>query len=73
MLADAVARTSGPGAKVDVWLTCEPGDSSDSALLAGLGRSLGIGAVDFDTLCRTPKASFAWYQNLIAAQRARAR
>jgi beta-glucosidase len=35
----------------------------------GYSRRFGIVYVDFDTLERVPKESFAWYRDLIAAQR----
>jgi beta-glucosidase len=31
----------------------------------GFGQRFGLVHVDYDTLRRTPKASFAWYRNLI--------
>ncbi|WP_246081740.1 GH1 family beta-glucosidase [Nocardioides litoris] len=34
----------------------------------GLSQRYGLVHVDFDTLARTPKRSFDWYANLIAAQ-----
>ena len=36
----------------------------------GFSRRFGIVYVDFDTLERVPKDSFAWYRDFIAAQRA---
>jgi beta-glucosidase len=36
----------------------------------GFSRRFGIVYVDFETLERVPKASFGWYRDLIAAQRA---
>ena len=36
----------------------------------GFSRRFGIVYVDFETLERVPKASFAWYRDLIAAHRA---
>jgi beta-glucosidase len=38
----------------------------------GYGNRFGIIHVDFETLKRTPKASFHWYRDLIAANRAKA-
>lgn len=35
----------------------------------GYDRRFGIVRVDYDTLARTPKSSFRWYQQLIAAHR----
>jgi beta-glucosidase len=35
----------------------------------GFTKRFGLVHVDFDTQARTPKASFAWYRNLIAADR----
>lgn len=37
---------------------------------AGYQERFGLVHVDFDTQKRTPKASFEWYRNLIAAQKA---
>jgi beta-glucosidase len=39
----------------------------------GYHQRFGLVHVDFETQRRTPKASFAWYRDLIAAQRASAR
>ena len=36
----------------------------------GYSQRFGIVYVDFDTLERVPKASYAWYRDFIAAQRA---
>ncbi|MEU0425416.1 GH1 family beta-glucosidase [Streptomyces canus] len=35
----------------------------------GFARRFGLVHVDFETLARTPKASYAWYQELLRAQR----
>ena len=35
----------------------------------GFSKRFGVVHVDFDTLVRTPKASYAWYRDLIARQR----
>ena len=35
----------------------------------GYHQRFGLVHVDFETQQRTPKASFAWYRDLIAAQR----
>ncbi|MGW7725766.1 GH1 family beta-glucosidase [Streptomyces canus] len=35
----------------------------------GYARRFGLVHVDFETLARTPKASYAWYQELLRAQR----
>ncbi|MEU0024613.1 GH1 family beta-glucosidase [Streptomyces sp. NPDC006335] len=35
----------------------------------GYARRFGLVHVDFETLARTPKASYAWYRNLLRAQR----
>jgi beta-glucosidase len=35
----------------------------------GYSRRFGIVHVDFETLERTPKASYRWYRDFIAAQR----
>ena len=37
---------------------------------SGYAQRFGIVHVDFDTLVRTPKASYAWYRDFIARQRA---
>ncbi|HEY1642604.1 MAG TPA: GH1 family beta-glucosidase [Streptosporangiaceae bacterium] len=37
----------------------------------GFGQRFGLVHVDFETQRRTPRASFAWYQDLIAQQRSR--
>ncbi|MGX1668123.1 family 1 glycosylhydrolase [Streptomyces sp. NPDC055400] len=37
----------------------------------GYGQRFGLVHVDYDTLTRTPKDSYHWYQGLIAAHRAR--
>ncbi len=39
---------------------------------SGYSNRFGIIHVDFETLKRTPKASFGWYRDLIAAYRAKA-
>lgn len=38
----------------------------------GFSQRFGLVHVDFDTLARTPKASFDWYRSVIAEHRARA-
>ena len=35
----------------------------------GYHQRFGLAYTDFETQRRTPKASFAWYRDLIAAQR----
>jgi beta-glucosidase len=63
-LADAVAR----GVPVRGYFLWSLLDNFEWAF--GFSRRFGIVYVDFETLERVPKASFAWYRDVIAAQRA---
>ena len=38
----------------------------------GFTQRFGLVHIDYDTLKRTPKASYSWYKDLIAATRAKA-
>ncbi|GAA2273986.1 MULTISPECIES: GH1 family beta-glucosidase [Kitasatospora] len=67
---DALAEAIAQGVDVRGYYTWSLIDNFEWA--EGLGRQrFGLVHVDFETQRRTPKASYAWYRDLIAAHRAR--
>jgi beta-glucosidase len=65
---DAVARAIDHGVPVHGYFLWSLLDNFEWAL--GFSRRFGIVYVDFETLERVPKGSYAWYRDFIAAQRA---
>ncbi|BAJ26623.1 MULTISPECIES: GH1 family beta-glucosidase [Kitasatospora] len=66
---DALARAATAGIDVRGYYTWSLLDNFEWG--EGFGERFGLVHVDFATQRRTPKASFAWYRDLIAAQRAK--
>ncbi|MGW4697497.1 GH1 family beta-glucosidase [Kitasatospora cineracea] len=66
---DALARATADGIDVRGYCTWSLLDNFEWA--EGYSQRFGLVHVDFATQARTPKASFAWYRDLIAAQRAK--
>ncbi|MEU5383955.1 GH1 family beta-glucosidase [Kitasatospora cineracea] len=66
---DALARATADGIDVRGYCTWSLLDNFEWA--EGYSQRFGLVHVDFTTQRRTPKASFAWYRDLIAAQRAK--
>ena len=64
----ARSQTACPSRGYFVWSLL---DNFEWAL--GYSQRFGIVYVDFETLERVPKASYAWYRDFIAAQRSEAR
>ena len=68
---DTLTRSHGPSRTVSrcggyfLWSLL---DNFEWAL--GFSKRFGIVYVDFETLERVPKGSYAWYRDFIAAQRA---
>jgi beta-glucosidase len=67
---EAVARALEAGVDVRGYFLWSLLDNFEWAF--GYSRRFGIVHVDFETAERTPKASYAWYRELIAASRAAA-
>jgi beta-glucosidase len=68
---DAVSRAIGAGVDVRGYFLWSLLDNFEWAF--GYARRFGVVHVDFETLERTPKASFGWYRDFIASERAAAR
>jgi beta-glucosidase len=66
---DALAEAIAQGVPVRGYFLWSLLDNFEWAF--GFSKRFGIVYVDFDTLERVPKASFAWYRDVIAAHRAR--
>ncbi len=66
----AVARAQALGVDVRGYFTWSLLDNFEWA--EGYHQRFGLVEVDFATGLRTPRASFAWYRDLIASQRSRA-
>ncbi|WP_035802902.1 GH1 family beta-glucosidase [Kitasatospora mediocidica] len=66
---DALAEAAAQGVDVRGYYTWSLIDNFEWA--EGLSQKFGLVHVDFETQRRTPKASYGWYRDLIAAQRAR--
>ncbi|GAA2152029.1 GH1 family beta-glucosidase [Kitasatospora kazusensis] len=66
---DAVAHAVAEGVDVRGYYTWSLLDNYEWA--EGFSQRFGLVHVDFETQRRTPKASYAWYRDLIAAHRAR--
>jgi beta-glucosidase len=64
---EAVGRARADGVDVRGYFLWSLLDNFEWA--HGFGRRFGIVYVDFETLRRTPKASYRWYRDFIAAQR----
>lgn len=60
-------RAIGEGADVRGYFTWSLTDNIEWA--EGASQRFGLVHVDYDTLRRTPKASYAWYRDVIAAQK----
>jgi beta-glucosidase len=67
---DAVARALDDGVPVDGYFVWSLLDNFEWA--EGYEQRFGLVHVDFERGGRTPKSSYAWYRDFIAAQRARA-
>jgi beta-glucosidase len=67
----AVADALGEGVPVAGYFVWSLLDNFEWSL--GYSQRFGLVYVDFDTLERVPKASYAWYRDLIARQRERTR
>ncbi|MFD8479563.1 GH1 family beta-glucosidase [Kitasatospora sp. NPDC059673] len=67
---DALARAATDGIDVRGYCTWSLLDNFEWA--EGFGERFGLVHVDFTTQARTPKASYGWYRDLIAAHRAKA-
>ncbi|MFE1316138.1 GH1 family beta-glucosidase [Kitasatospora phosalacinea] len=67
---DALAQATAEGIDVRGYCTWSLLDNFEWA--EGYSQRFGLVHVDFATQRRTPKASFAWYRDLIAAHRAKA-
>jgi beta-glucosidase len=67
---DAMARAIEQGADVRGYMVWSFLDNFEWG--SGYGNRFGVVHVDFETLKRTPKASFHWYKDLIAAHQAQA-
>ncbi|MER5640550.1 GH1 family beta-glucosidase [Kitasatospora sp. NPDC002227] len=65
---DAVAHAVAEGVDVRGYYTWSLLDNFEWA--EGFNQRFGLVHVDFETQRRTPKASYAWYRDLIAAHRA---
>ncbi|MFF7636216.1 GH1 family beta-glucosidase [Kitasatospora sp. NPDC008050] len=68
---DALAQAHAQGIDVRGYYTWSLIDNVEWA--EGTSQRFGLVHVDFDTQRRTPKASYAWYRDLIATHRARQR
>lgn len=66
---DALAAAVAEGVDVRGYFTWSLLDNYEWA--EGFSQRFGLVHVDFETQRRTPKASYAWYRDLIAAHRAR--
>ncbi|MER7960335.1 GH1 family beta-glucosidase [Streptomyces sp. NPDC096030] len=66
---DALAAAVAEGVDVRGYYTWSLLDNFEWA--EGFSQRFGLVHVDFETLRRTPKASYLWYRDLIAAHRAR--
>ncbi|MET8629054.1 GH1 family beta-glucosidase [Kitasatospora sp. NPDC004669] len=66
---DALAQAITEGADVRGYYTWSLIDNYEWA--EGFSQKFGLVHVDFDTQRRTPRASYAWYRDLIAAHRKR--
>ncbi|MEV4559310.1 GH1 family beta-glucosidase [Kitasatospora sp. NPDC049285] len=66
---DALARAAADGIDLRGYYTWSLLDNFEWA--EGYDQRFGLVRVDFETQVRTPKASYAWYRDLIAAHRAR--
>lgn len=64
---DALAAAAAEGVDVRGYYTWSLLDNFEWA--QGFSQRFGLVHVDFDTQRRTPKASYAWYRDLIAAHR----
>jgi beta-glucosidase len=67
---DAIARAAADGAPVAGYFVWSLLDNFEWAY--GYTERFGLVYVDYETLERVPKQSFAWYRDHIAAQRAAA-
>ena len=67
---DAIARAIEAGVPVQGYFVWSLLDNFEWAL--GYSKRFGIVFVDYETLERVPKASYRWYRDFIAAQRATA-
>jgi beta-glucosidase len=67
---DAVARAAEHGVPVRGYFLWSLLDNFEWSF--GYSRRFGIVYVDFETLERTPKASYRWYRDVVAAHRAAA-
>jgi beta-glucosidase len=65
---DALTAAVAQGVDVRGYYTWSLLDNFEWA--EGYHQRFGLVHVDFETQCRTPKASYAWYRDLIAAHRA---
>jgi beta-glucosidase len=63
----ALARALDHGVPVDGYFVWSLLDNFEWA--QGYAQRFGLVHVDFDTGVRTPKSSYAWYRDFIAAQR----
>jgi beta-glucosidase len=57
----------GEGADVRGYFTWSLTDNIE--WVEGASRRFGLVHIDYETLRRTPKASYHWYRNMIAAQK----
>ncbi|MGK4579367.1 GH1 family beta-glucosidase [Kitasatospora sp. HPMI-4] len=66
---DALARAVAEGIDIRGYYTWSLIDNLEWS--EGFSQRFGLVHVDFETQCRTPKASYVWYRDLIAAHRKR--